>query len=32
MMSAVRAIDFFNNVKEGKNCDEKGCKIDVKKN
>tara|TARA_B100000941_G_C28443380_1_gene520936 strand:- start:223 stop:1167 length:945 start_codon:yes stop_codon:yes gene_type:complete len=32
MMSAVRAIDFFNNIKEGKNCNEKGCKIDVKKN
>ena len=29
MMTAVRAIDFFNNIKEGKNCDEKGCKIDT---
>ena len=32
MMTSVRAIDFFNNVKEGKNCNEQGCKIDVKKN
>ncbi len=29
MMTAVRAIDFFNNIKEGKNCDEKSCKIDT---
>ena len=32
MMTSVRAIDFFNNVKEGKNCNEQGCNIDVKKN
>ena len=32
MMTSLRAIDFFNNVKEGKNCNEQGCKIDVKKN
>ena len=28
MMTAVRALDFFNNIKSGKNCNEKGCKID----
>ena len=29
MMTSIRAIDFYNNIKDGKNCDEKGCKIDV---
>ncbi len=29
MMTSLRAIDFFNNVKDGKNCNEQGCKIDV---
>ena len=29
MMTSLRAIDFFNNVKEGKDCNERGCKIDV---
>ena len=29
MMTAIRAIDFFNNVKDGKNCNEQGCKINV---
>ena len=29
MMTSLRAIDFFNNIKEGKNCNEQGCKIDV---
>ena len=29
MMTAIRAIDFFNNYKEGKNCNEQGCKTDV---
>jgi uncharacterized protein YyaL (SSP411 family) len=29
MMTAVRAIDFFNNINSGKNCNEQGCKIDV---
>ena len=29
MMTAIRAIDFFNNIKEGKICNEQGCKIDV---
>jgi len=28
MMTALKAIDFFNNVKNGKNCDLHGCKID----
>ena len=28
MMTSVRALDFFNNIKEGKNCNEQGCKID----
>ena len=32
MMTAVRALDFFNNVNSGKNCNEQGCKIDDKKN
>ena len=29
MMTGVRALDFFNNINSGKNCNEKGCKIDV---
>ena len=32
MMTATRALDFFNNVNSGKNCNEQGCKIDDKKN
>ena len=28
MMTAIRAIDFFNNINLGKNCNEQGCKID----
>ena len=28
MMTAIRALDFFNNVNSGKNCNEQGCKID----
>ena len=28
MMTATRALDFFNNVNSGKNCNEQGCKID----
>ena len=28
MMTALRALDFFNNIKLGKNCNEQGCKID----
>ena len=27
MMTSLRAIDFFNNIKNGKNCNEQGCKI-----
>ena len=27
MTTAIRALDFFNNVKDGKNCNEQGCKI-----
>ena len=32
MMTSIKAIDFFNNFKDGKNCNERGCKIDEKKN
>ena len=32
MMTAIRALDFFNNVNSGKNCNEQGCNLDVKKN
>ncbi len=28
MMTAIRALDFFNNINSGKNCNEQGCKID----
>merc|ERR1712078_320694 len=28
MMTAIRALDFFNNINLGKNCNEQGCKID----
>ena len=27
MMTAIRALDFFNNINAGKNCNEQGCKI-----
>jgi len=27
MMTAIRALDFYNNSKDGKNCNEQGCKI-----
>ena len=27
MMTAIRALDFFNNIRFGKNCNEQGCKI-----
>jgi uncharacterized protein len=27
MMTAIRALDFFNNISDGKNCNEQGCKI-----
>ena len=29
MMTAIRALDFFNNKNSGKNCNEQGCKIDA---
>ena len=29
MMTSLRAIDFFNNINNGKNCNEQGCKIDA---
>ena len=32
MMTSIRALDYFNNIQEGKNCNEQGCKIDEKKN
>ena len=28
MMTSLRAIDFYNNTRDGKNCNEQGCKID----
>ena len=31
MMTSLRAIDFFNNIKEGKSCNEQGCKSMLKK-
>ena len=31
MMTSLRAIDYFNNIKNGKNCNEQGCKIDDEK-
>ncbi len=27
MMTAIRALDFFNNINSGKNCNVQGCKI-----
>ena len=27
MMTAIRALDFFNNINSGKKCNEQGCKI-----
>jgi uncharacterized protein YyaL (SSP411 family) len=29
MMTAIRALDFFNNISDGKNCNQEGCNIDV---
>ena len=29
MMTSLRAIDFYNNIKKGKKCNELGCKIDA---
>ena len=28
MMTSLRALDFFNNIQDGRSCNEKGCKID----
>ena len=28
MMTSLRAIDFYNNILKGKNCNEQGCKVD----
>jgi uncharacterized protein len=30
MMTAIRALDFFNNISSGKNCDVQGCKLEEK--
>jgi uncharacterized protein YyaL (SSP411 family) len=27
MMTAIRALDYFNNINSGKNCNEQGCKL-----
>ena len=32
MMTSIRALDFFNNINSGKNCNEQGCKLDENKN
>ena len=32
MMTAVRGLDYFNNINSGKKCTEQGCFIDEKKN
>ena len=32
MMTAIRALDFFNNISLGKNCNEQGCNINDQKN
>ena len=32
MMTSLKAIDYFYNIKAGKNCNEQGCQIDEKKN
>ena len=29
MMTSLRAIDFYNNITAGKNCNELGCNVDV---
>ncbi len=29
MMTTIRAVDFYNNLSSGKNCNEQGCKIDA---
>ena len=32
MMTSLRAVDYFNNIKDGKNCNEQGCRIDDENN
>ena len=32
MLTSLRAIDFFNNVEKGKNCNEQGCGLNDQKN
>jgi hypothetical protein len=27
MITAIKALDFFNSKSSGKNCDEQGCKL-----
>ena len=27
MMTAIRALDYFNNINSGKNCNEQGCNV-----
>ena len=29
MLTAIRALDFYKNIKSGKSCNEQGCKIDL---
>ena len=29
MMTSLKAIDYFNNIKDGKNCNEQGCKLNA---
>jgi len=29
MTASLRAIDYYSNIKEGRNCNEQGCKIDA---
>ena len=29
MMTSIKAIDYFNCINQGKNCNEQGCKIDI---
>ena len=28
MMTAMRALDFYNNINSGKNCNQEGCKVE----
>ena len=32
MMTAIKALDYFNNINSGKNCNEQGCIANEKKN